>query len=191
MSPSTDADPAPGSAKASRRAATLTPSPKMSSSSMMMSPRLTPMRKTSSSWVRSGNLRCTGSAPQAAAVRRARLGCTHGKRPETCRQFRAAAEPQNSVNQSFAWRRKKDSNGCSPCENSSLGSPGLQVSAVSLRLSVASFAREGPRVRILLPPPASPFSTVNSAVSTSAPPSRGRPRLLRLLAGLRTAWKGG
>jgi len=49
----------PGSHKASRRAAILTPSPKMSSPSMMMSPTLMPMRKTIRSSSATSALRLT------------------------------------------------------------------------------------------------------------------------------------
>src|SRR3984893_11579479 len=63
----------PGSAKASRRAATLTPSPKMSLSSIMMSPRLTPMRKSmrpsaGTPALRAAISRCTSTAQRTAST---------------------------------------------------------------------------------------------------------------------------
>ena len=63
----------PGSAKASSRAATLTPSPKMSPSSMMMSPRLMPirnsMRRSAGTPVfRSSISRCTSTAQRTAST---------------------------------------------------------------------------------------------------------------------------
>ena len=55
----------------SRRAATLTPSPKMSSPSMTMSPRLMPMRKVtgrSAARLRSPIARCTATAHSTAST---------------------------------------------------------------------------------------------------------------------------
>src|ERR1700674_750832 len=65
----------PGSASASRRAATLTPSPKMSSPSAMMSPRLMPMRNLiCRSSVASGSRsiipRCTSAAHRVDDARK-------------------------------------------------------------------------------------------------------------------------
>ena len=61
----------PGGAISCRRAATLTPSPKMSSPSTMMSPRLMPMRKamrrsSAISAVRSAIAVCTSTAQRTA-----------------------------------------------------------------------------------------------------------------------------
>src|SRR5215472_15658536 len=63
----------PGSASASRRAAMLTPSPKMSPSSMMMSPTLMPMRNsmrraTGRASLRAAISRCTSTAQRTAST---------------------------------------------------------------------------------------------------------------------------
>ena len=62
----------PGSAKASSRAATFTPSPKMSRPSMMMSPRLIPirnsMRRSRHTALRSAISRCTSTAQRTAST---------------------------------------------------------------------------------------------------------------------------
>src|SRR5689334_932377 len=68
-----DADPPPGSAKASRRAVMFTPSPKMSSPSAITSPRLIPTRNSirfsvGTDVFRSAIPRCTCAAQRTAST---------------------------------------------------------------------------------------------------------------------------